>query len=63
MKARIFFTGLNGHVPEEHWNPYCEGSGPMSPGAFRKIGTTTVYLPIQFSQYDFPPDPFGTRLL
>jgi hypothetical protein len=24
---------------EEHWNPYCEADGPMSSGAFRKIGT------------------------
>jgi hypothetical protein len=29
----------------------------MSSGAFRKIGTTNVNLPIQFSRYCLPPDP------
>jgi hypothetical protein len=27
------------------------------PAPFRKIGTTTVNLPIQFSRYCLPPDP------
>jgi hypothetical protein len=48
---------------EEHWDPYCEAGGPMSSGAFRKIGTDYCESADPILPLLPPPGPFGTRLL